>query len=539
MFGRKVWSILGVVILITCVISVCTAAVAVGVGGYLMPTQWAQQDGQQTLRLYGREPITLDPALAGDANSTEYIDKIFSGLVTLDDKMEVVPELAERWDISNDGRVYTFHLRPGIVFQNGKAVTAHDFKYTIERAADPATRSQVAASYVADIVGAIDKLTGKADQISGVEAVDDRTVRITIDSPKAYFLSKLSYHTFFVVDEENMKSGEEWWLTPNGTGPFKLESLTRDRVLLAANENYVHGAPEIARVSFVLRGGSPMTMYEQGELDATLIGEADVERVLDPTNPLSDELQVIPSVNIWYLAFDAQMEPFDDVKVRQAFAAATNKEGIANILRKRMVTPATGILPPGFPGHNDALKGIPYDPERARQLLSESSYKEADRLPPIVFASSGDGATDPLAAALTLMYSDTLGVNVELQQVDWDHFQQDLYRNEYQMFMLGWVMDYPDPENFLDILFYSGAELNHSRYSNPEVDKLLAAARTEQDRDRRMQMYQQAEETIVNEAAWVPLYHNIDYLVVKPYVEGLTLSPQGEYNLTKARINGS
>jgi len=279
-----------------------------------------------------------------------------------------------------------------------------------------------------------------------------------------------------------------------------------------------------------------MTMYEQGELDAVVVPSTNIEQVLDPSNPLSRDLAVVPSLDVWYLAFDVQQEPFNDVKVRQAFAHATNKEGIAKVLLQKTVIPAKGILPPEIPGYNEQLTGLVYDPEQAKALLAESSYKEASNLPPIVFGTSGVGDTDPLAAALTEMYADILGVDIEINQVSWDAFQEDLYSHVFQMFMLGWVADYPDPEDFLDVLFYSDSEQNHARYRNPEVDALLEQARREADHEKRLGLYRQAEEIIVDDAPWIPIYHGITYLLVKPYVEGLTVTPQGEYHLTDARL---
>jgi oligopeptide transport system substrate-binding protein len=542
MFNRKVWSIVVAVVSVACVLAVCTSVTAVGIGTYLTPGQLHGINPGQTstnvLRLYGREPVTLDPALAGDANSTEFIDKIFSGLVALNDKLEIVPELAQSWDVNDGGTVYTFHLRDGLKFQDGTPVTADDFKYSVERITDPATGSQVASSYVNDILGAADKLAGKAKEVKGVEVVDPRTIRITIDAPKAYFLSKLSYHTFYIVDHRNVEQGGANWSTkPNGTGPFKLTSISQDQIVLASNPNYVGGQPPVARVEFTLRGGSPMTMYEQGELDATFAPATDIERVLDPTNPLNQDLRTIPGLDVWYLAFDTKQPPFDDVKVRQALAYATDKAGIAKVLEQKTVIPADGILPPGLPGYNKDLKGLSFDPAKAKQALAESSNKDAQHLPPIVFVTSSQGgSTDPLAASLTIMYSTTLGINIELQQVDWQHFQDDLYQYKYQMFMLGWVGDYPDPEDFLDVIFYSNSEQNHSRYSNPEVDKLLVAARTEQDRTKRLQLYQQAEQIIVDDCPWVPIYHSINYILTKPYVQDLVVTPMGEYSLAHTRI---
>mgnify|MGYP005833082731 FL=1 len=543
MSKRNVWTIFIVVIAVVCIIGVCAAS-AVGAVVYLSPasrvsieSDYRRSDNQNALRLYAQEPVTLDPALAGDANSTEIINKIFNGLVSLNQDMEVTPELAESWEVSEDGLTYIFRLRENIKFQDGTPITARDFKYSIERATDPKTGSRVASSYMQDIVGAIDKLTGKADQVRGYEVIDDRTIRITLDQPRAYFLSKLTYHTFDVLDRRNVEQGSQpWWLRPNGSGPFSLERIDKDEIVLRANKNYVFGEPPISTVHFTLRGGSPMTMYEQGELDAVIVPSSHIEQVLDSTNPLSADLVVVPSLDVWYLAFDTQQSPFDDAKVRQAFAHATNKEGIAKVLLQKTVIPAKGILPPEMPGYNENLQGLAYDPDLAKQRLAESSYGDASKLPPIVFGISGTGDTDPLAAALTEMYADILGVDIEINQVSWDAFQEDLYNHVFQMFMLGWVADYPDPEDFLDVLFHSKSEQNHARYRNPQLDAILEQARGEADHDKRMDLYRQAEEIIVQDAPWVPIYHGINYVLVKPYLEGLTVTPQGEYHLTEARF---
>ncbi len=174
------------------------------------------------LNLYGIDPITLDPAISGEATSHEYIMQIFSGMVYLDDDMMPAPDIAQRWQVSEDGRTYTFYLRQDVKFHNGRSVRAEDFKYSWERAADPATGSMTAPTYLGDIVGVKDVLAGKTKDIGGVKVIDDYTLQVTIDAPKSYFLAKLTYPTAFVVDSANVKSGEKWWRQPNGTGPFKL-----------------------------------------------------------------------------------------------------------------------------------------------------------------------------------------------------------------------------------------------------------------------------------------------------------------------------
>jgi oligopeptide transport system substrate-binding protein len=485
-----------------------------------------------TLNLPGGEPPTLDPALTQDATSATYIVEIFSGLVTLNQDLEVVPDLADSWELSDDGTIYTFHLRHDVKFHDGKPVTAHDFKYSIERACDPATGSVVADTYLGDIVGAQAKLRGQAAEVAGVVVVDDHTLKITIDSPKVYFLSKLTYPIAFVVDQENVEGRlQPWTDKPNGTGPFRLAEYELGlRIVLERNEAY-YGIPKPAleQVNFVLAGGSAMTMYETGELDAVPVGLADIERVLDPSNPLNEELSItLPTLSIFYIGFNVQEPPFDDPKVRQAFNYAIDKDKYVEVVWKKMQLKADGIIPPGMPGHNENLQGYPYDPEKARQLLAESKYGEASNLPEITLNVSGvGGAVARQVSAIVEMYKQNLGVDIAIQQTEWATYLWDLRAHRYQMFGLtaGWIADYPDPQNFLDVLFHSESRNNDSAYSNPEVDRLLEEARGEQDPEKRMELYQQAEVVILEDAPVVPLTHDAEYWLTKPYVEGMIYPP--------------
>ncbi len=487
-----------------------------------------------TLRIAGSEPVTLDPALVEDIYSAEYVTKIFSGLVTLDENMEVVPDLAERWETSSDGTVYTFYLRKDARFHDGKPVTAEDVKYSLERACDPATGSHTAGIYLDDIVGVRERLEGRASEIRGVEILDDHTIRITIDAPKAYFLAKLTYPVAFVVDKENVESGPDWTSKPNGTGPFKLKSYDEKGITLEAFADFYGGKPFLDQVEFIFPEGSPFVMYQTGELDVTSVGVANIEQVLDPKNPLSKELMKVPSLDLMYVAFNVEKEPFDDPDVRRAFACATDRKSIINSLLKGMVNEAKGILPPGMPGYSDEPKGLICGPSQAVDFLKRSSYGGAEGLPPITLSVSG---SSDLAEALVKMYKDKLGVEVEIEQMPWELFLQEVNRHGLQMFILGWSADYPDPHNFLDIHFHSRSAGNNTGYSNPEVDKLLEEARVEKDEGKRMALYRKAEDLILKDAPWVPLFHGIDYILVKPYVRGLVFLPTGTFYLNKTYIS--
>lgn len=482
------------------------------------------------LRLPGAEPPTLDPALTSDASSAEYVVEIFSGLVMLDANLKVVPDIAEKWDVSEDRTVHTFYLRKDVKFHNGRPVTAQDFKYSIERTANPATASPTAETYLGDIVGVKEKLNRKAAEVSGVKVIDTYTLQITIDAPKSYFLARLTYPTAYVVDKNNIERGGRTWTDrPNGTGPYKLKEYVRgQRLILARNENfYLDPKPQVEEVDFVLAGGSAMTMYENGDLSATPVGRTDIERVSDPSSPLNKELFVGPTLSTGFIVFNTRKPPFDDPKVRQAFALAIDRQKIVDVVQRKMVPLANSILPPGMPGYVEPEKKIAYNPAQAKQLLAQSKY--AGKLPDITFYTTGaGGTTSDWIQAVTAMLKENLGVNVSIQQTDWATFigqLNDPLSNPYQIFDIGWIADYADPQNFLEILFRSGSTQNWAAYSNPEVDRLLDQAGLEKDVATRFQLYQQIEQLILADYPVVPMNYGREYWLTKPYVKGMIYPP--------------
>ena len=502
---------------------VAVLSLVIGVAGPLSACDLAADENEQFIRMGLDGIITLDPAKVQDASSAFYITHLFSGLVRLDEEFEVVPDLAERWQVSPDGRVYTFELRQNATFHNGRLIRAEDIKYSLERAADPDTESPVAKTYLGDIVGVHEKLQGAASEIVGVKVRGDYTIEITIDQPKAYFLAKLTYPTAYVVDRENVEAGPDWANSPNGSGPFMLQEWQPDELLvLARNDNYYGEKAQLREVQFL--GGLPeVPAYEQGILDIAYVGLNYVERLSDPSQPLHEELQVSPDLSVFYLGLNMNVKPFDDVKIRQAFNHALDREKLVNVTLRGMAAPAQGILPPELPGHNEHVDGLEFDAGLARQLLSQSSYRDVQNLPPVVIHTPGRGAEPaPHIRAIIEMYRQNLGVDVKIRQTDFASFLTLLTERpeEVQMFSLGWVADYADPQNFLDVLFHSESNENNSRYANAEVDRMLLAARTEQDRATRLRLYQEIEQLIVSDAGWVPLWHGKEFRLVKPYVRG-------------------
>jgi oligopeptide transport system substrate-binding protein len=499
---------------------------------------WPWSNSQDTLRLWDVGPITLDPAISADMSSHTYVMQIFSGLVRLDQELNIVPDIAESWDKSSDGKTYTFRLRQGVKFHSGREVKAADFKYSWERACDPDTASRTAATYLGDIVGAKDMLAGEAGDISGVEVIDEYTLQVTIDAPKAYFLDKLAYPTAFVVDSANAGSGQYWWLEPNGTGPFTLKEWTQGRQLVLDRSEIYYGEPaKLRSIVFSLTAADPMALYETGQIDVVPVYLDYIDAVDDESNPFHLELAVTPELSLYYIGFNAAEPPFDDVNVRRAFCHAVDKEHIVKVILRDMVSTADGILPPGMPGHNEALEGLDYDVEEAEELIAASEYGEVSNLPPITLTVDGYGNNIPsYLGAIIQEWQQNLGVEISVRQVETERLIYNLKQEKDEMFTLGWIADYPDPHNFLDVLFHTGSEVNIGEYNNPALDALLDQAAIEQNVSDRLAMYQQAEQMVVDDAPCVPLWHGVNYILVKPYVKGYEFSAQGIPDLSNVYI---
>lgn len=485
----------------------------------------------QVLMLSGGEssnPREYDPATTH--GSGDYL--IFEGLVTFNPKLEIVPALAAGWDVSEDGTVYTFFLQPDAVFHNGKPFTAEDVVYSWQRAAHPETRSDTVMTYLSDIVGVKEMVEGNADSISGLKVIDDHTLQVTIDAPKPYFLYKLIYPTASIVDRDNVESGSEWYRTPNGTGPYILtrwESMVS--MVYERFEDYHGDKPSIPMVVYNLYSGDSFRLYEEGSIDIADVYDYNVERVSDPSDPLNQELLTGVSLCTSYVQFDVTKAPFDDVKVRQAFTHSFDKTKYLDVVLMNTDVAAKGIYPPALPGFSQQLQGLDYDPDRARQLIAESKYASVEAFPEIVISTAGYGSyADSLVSALSDMWQKNLGISVTVRNLDPNTFLEQSSQQDYgQVTTTGWCADYPDPENFADVLFHTDAQMNKGNYSNPELDRILEQARVEPDVAKRIDLYQQAEKIIVEEAPVLFLYHFGNFELAKPYIQGYILSPVSTY----------
>jgi ABC-type transport system substrate-binding protein len=476
--------------------------------------------------LQAGQPRTLDPALTHGGPDGP-LGHIFSGLVSLDTDLQVRPELAAGWDVGDGGTLYTFYLHRGAAFHDGRPLTAQDVIFSWERAADPQTGSDTARTYLGDIVGVREMVSGAVDHIRGVQAVDEHTLQVRIDAPKTYFLAKLTYPVAFVVDRHNV-GGEEWEHEANGSGPFRLRAWEDDAIMvLARNEAYYGEPAQVDHVVYLLDAGLPLARYENGEIDVVGIGGSNLERARDPNSPLYSELRTGVAACINYVGFNSRQAPFDDARVRRAFSYALDEQRLVDGALGGHALQASGPLPPGMPGYRERAPAYSFDVERARALLNEAGY-EPQQLPALTFTTAGYGDAGTFVDAVITMWQENLGVTVQPQLLDPFTYYDELYAgNVGHVYSSGWCADYPDPQNVLDVLFHSDSRQNVGRFSDPQIDALLEQARTEPDAAQRLELYAGIEEKVIEAAPAAFVSHSLSAVLVKPALEGYELTPIG------------
>jgi oligopeptide transport system substrate-binding protein len=473
----------------------------------------------------GADPPTLDPAQASDTTSSAVLRQIFDGLLELDEHLVPQPALAERYTISPDGRVYTFHLRRGVKFQNGREVTAADVKYSFERAAR-GKRPWVFEK----IVGAQALVRGRAKEIAGIRVVDPFTVEVRLEKPFAPFLHLMAYDAAAVVPRDEVeKRGASFASHPVGTGAFRFVSWRRDdQVVLERFPDHFRGPAYLDRVVFRVIPAeiTRFNEFRAGELDVSDIPTGQCQAAKRDRG-LGPSVAVWPTLGTHGVRFNVERPPFDDVRLRRAIAHAIDPTIIVERLLEGCVHPAQGILPPALPGYSPAIKRLAFDRPRARALLAEAGHPGGRGLPPLPFHFNTSDANQRIAEVLQAQLKE-VGLTLELRRLDWAAHIKLVDDGSAGFFRQGWIADYPDPENFLSVLFHSrnvGAAGNTSRYRNPKVDRLLDEADAMPSGPARFRRYHEVEQIVIDDAVWISLYHYASRALIRPTVHGLERSP--------------
>ena len=484
-----------------------------------------------TLRVPNQDDFrTLDPAIGYDEVTSFGIHSLFNTLVNYDASLNIVPELAERFELSPDGLVYTFWLHHGVLFHNGREMTAVDVSYALHRILDPQVPCPGAA-YYRKIKGAGPFTEGKTDHIEGIQVLDPYTLQITLEGVDMTFLKALALPFAAPIPKEEVERwGDQFGRHPVGTGPFVLKEWRSDEIVIFERNNHYweEGLPYLDRIEF-LPGYSrevAFLKFESGEVDQ-------LDRLTSPdylwviSNPeLKKLLLTGPAMDFMGEQMNTEMPPFDNKKFRQALNYAVNKQ-VQIKLRNNRYEEARGPLPPQLPGFDDTLVGYPYNLEKAKKLMAEAGYPNGypGR---ITYWTPVSEASIQLSQALQQDLK-AVGVDMEIKLVDFPTYLTASGRRGTVAFSYGaWLMDFPDPSNFLIPLFHSmnatdENATNGSFYVNPHVDELLELGQKEVDPVRRLEYYREVQRIVVDDAPYIFEYHQLKTEMVQPWVKGYRL----------------
>ena len=482
------------------------------------------------LRVVYDDPPTLDPGRCFDLSSISIILQLFSGLVELSPDLSVMPDIARNWEVLEGGRKYIFHLRDDVYWSDGVPVTARDFKYAWLRVLDPASHPYP-ASLLADLKGAGDFYQGELQDSDylGVRVVDDLTLEVELEEPSSYFLQILTNVVAFPVPQHVVElHGEAWTDSKNlvTNGPFKLVDYTpKNSAKFERNPAYhgvFNGNLEQVVVQFsAQQRGNLLPMYKVETLDVINLEdlppvEADRARQLYAEDYVSG-----PTLSCYYVGFNANKSPLDDIRIRQALTLAISRERLASIIHRGLFFPATGgLVPPGMPGYSSDI-ALPYDPERARALLEEAGYPPGQVFQELECLAPDNPFKRTLADYLTGQWSEVLGIDITFEVVEWGSFLDLIDSKRQNMWLAGYIVDYPDP----DSIFRVGDFNRNCGWQNESYLKLVEEARGVMDQEARMKMYHKADRIAVEEVPIIPLLYGRFHLLIKPWVKNLIFSP--------------
>lgn len=493
------------------------------------------------------DPPTLDPALANDQFSEAIVLNVHRGLVELDPgTLEVRPAVAESWTISPDGLTYTFRLREGATFHNGRKVTPADVVYSFERILRKETNSP-RRFLLEPIEGAKEFTEGTSASIAGVSTPDERTVVLRLPKPFAPFLSQLTMANAAIVPRETYQDPAKGYLrAPVGCGPFRFSRWEQGNFIeLLAFDRYYGGRPSIDRVvvRMIENATSALQEYIAGGLDSLDETPDDTDTAMQAK--LGGEIRRYPFIGTGYIGFNMAVAPFKgNAALRQAFNYAVDKHYLWEVLMPGGNVPASGIIPPGIPGHDPDLPGYPHDEAKARSLLAKAGFPAGKGLPPIALWVN-TGEDNRKIAEQVQSDLKKVGINITIREVDWAAYIAGVSGTrdkpgQAQMFRFGWYLDYPDADAILRPLLHSsnwGPAGNFGRYRNSEVDTLIDQALDTPDPQARADLYRKVERiAVMEDPPWIFLNFYQSRTLYKPYVKGVVLSPLGEFRLPLDRL---
>lgn len=505
----------------------------------------------------------LDPTGINDVTSHHIAHQLYENLLDLDENLQLTPTLAERWEISPDGLAYTYHLRKGVFFHDndcfpngkGREMKASDVKFTYDRICDGRAKPRGAEYFKGKVIGAEEyfdatqKVIGGGEPaikgVSGFQVVDDYTFRINLIKPFGPFEYYVALGMTYIYPPEAVsKYGEDFFQHPVGTGPFYFVSWTPDRECTLqkwdkywGKDEHNNTLPFLDKIvfSFMKDEKSQLLEFKQGNLDecyripAEFFTEIVDERKKTKGDYSKFTLYAVPALSTQFYGMLNTSKEFNDARVRKAFSMAIDRERIIKFVLKGQAAGAGyhGIVPPAMPGYGEVTPGYKFNPQEAQKLMAEAGFPNGKNLPTITLQlNNGGGRNLQVAEAIQSQLQENLGVTIQLKQVEFAKHLDEVDAGRASFFRLGWVADYPDPENFLNLLYgklvpKDGgiSPINTVRFQNEAFDNLFEKALYTTDRDERLALYKQAEKIAMEYAPMMIIFHDEDYRLVQPNVK--------------------
>ena len=493
----------------------------------------AAEGAQEMTFVLSNLPDGIDPGITNNSFAQYVIVNCFEGLVTYDESGSIVGGSAESWDISEDGTVYTFHLREGLKWSDGSPLTAEDFVYSIQRVLTPATTAQYVNMVTDYVLNAQEYYDGTATaEELGVKALDETTLEITLKQPVSYFIDVLSMWVYDPVQKATVEAnGDKWTNSPETyvcNGPFKVTGMSmNENYILEKNENYWNAenvSLEKLTFRYILDISTALTAYESGEVDGIIsIPSSDYARL----KAENAGVQTYPSYGTVYYNINCDVEPYSDPLVRKALCLAIDRQSLINNVVQITATPAYSFLAPGYAvdgkditeGRSDFGLSATADVEAAQAALAEAGYPNGEGFPTLQLSYYADDTVKKVVEAMAEMLKNNLNIDVEISSNEWTIFYDSVQKGDYEVAAMGWSADYLNPMSFLP-LFKTGDPNNNSGYSNPEYDALVEQAMVETDPAKAAEIVLAADEMASNDYVCLPLYYKSNSFLMKDYISG-------------------
>ncbi|WP_438351634.1 peptide ABC transporter substrate-binding protein [Paenibacillus sp. FA6] len=500
------------------------------------------------------EPPTFDPGQAQDSQANTALKLMYEGLVRMDESGKEIPAAAESWEISPDGLQYKFNLRKDAVWSNGDPVTANDFVFAWQRVLDPATAPAPPYAYQ---LGYIKNANAyNAEEITdfsqvGIKAADEYTLEVTLEDPTPYFLGLTSFYTYYPV-HSSVKDDIAWATDVKSmitNGAYTLSNWTAgQKLVFTKNDKYWDNASiKLSKIeaSLVDSGASELSSYKSGQLDYAGAPNGEIPSDAIPTvkKELPNEFDIKGIASTYYYEFNVTEKPFDNAKIRKAFAMAISRQDIVDKVTLGGQIPAFGFVPPGIKGKEDEFRNEYKDDffqenmEEAKKLLAEGMSEEGyTTLPEVTLIYNSSESHKKIALAVADMWSKNLGIDVKTENLEWGVFLDTRQNLNYQVARSGWSPDYNDPMSFID-LWKTGSGNNDTGFSNAEYDQLVKDALASQDNNVRMESMAKAEKILIeDEQVLMPIYYYTNVSLTKEKVKGISIDYSGAVDFSRAYI---